>query len=102
MLQGAYQALEQAGKAGQVKLVGFDLDPVSYQMVKDGKIDALVIQDPFKMGYSGMNTVITKLEGGQVEEFQGLGTQVLDQRQRRRIRQRSAGHRQVSCPRRNA
>src|SRR3984885_4396631 len=34
VLQGAYQALEQAGKAGQVKLVGFDLDPVSYQMVK--------------------------------------------------------------------
>ena len=27
VLQGAYQALEQAGKAGEVKLVGFDLDP---------------------------------------------------------------------------
>src|SRR5690349_2292594 len=39
VLQGAYQALQNAGKAGQVKLVGFDLDPVSYQMVKDGKID---------------------------------------------------------------
>jgi ribose transport system substrate-binding protein len=77
VLQGAYQALEQAGKAGQVKLVGFDLDPVSYQMVKDGKIDALVIQDPFKMGYDGMNTVITKLEGGEVKEFQGLGTKLL-------------------------
>jgi len=77
VLQGAYQALEQAGKAGQVKLVGFDLDPVSYQMVKDGKIDALVVQDPFKMGYDGMNTVITKLEGGEVKEFQGLGTKLL-------------------------
>src|SRR5579863_846781 len=77
VLQGAYQALEQAGKAGQVKLVGFDLDPVSYQMVKDGKIDALVIQDPFKMGYDGMNTVTTKSEGGEVKEFQGLGTGLL-------------------------
>jgi len=77
VLQGAYQALEQAGKAGQVKLVGFDLDPVSYQMVKDGKIDALVVQDPFKMGYDGMNTVITKLQGGEVKEFQGLGTKLL-------------------------
>ena len=46
-------------------------------MVKDGKIDALVIQDPFKMGYEGMNTVITKLEGGQVNEFMGLGTKLL-------------------------
>jgi len=77
VLQGAYQALEQAGKVGQVKLVGFDLDPVSYQMVKDGKIDALVIQDPFKMGYEGMNTVITKLQGGQVNEFMGLDTKLL-------------------------
>ena len=77
VLQGAYQALEQAGKAGQVKLVGFDLDPVSYQMVKDGKIDALVVQDPFKMGYEGMNTVITKLQGGQVNEFLGLDTKLL-------------------------
>jgi len=77
VLQGAYQALEQAGKAGQVKLVGFDLDPVSYQMVKDGKIDALVIQDPFRMGYDGMNTVIAKLRGGEVKDFQGLGTRLL-------------------------
>ena len=33
VIQGAYQALEQAGKAGEVKLVGFDLDPVSFKMV---------------------------------------------------------------------
>jgi ribose transport system substrate-binding protein len=77
VLQGAYQALEQAGKAGQVKLVGFDLDPVSYQMVKDGKIDALVVQDPFKMGYEGMNLMVTKLNGGDVKDFIGLGTKLL-------------------------
>jgi ribose transport system substrate-binding protein len=77
VLQGAYQALEAAGKAGQVKLVGFDLDPVSWQMVKDGKIDALVVQDPFKMGYEGMNIVLTNLTGGQVPEFMGLGTKLL-------------------------
>ena len=46
-------------------------------MVKDGKIDALVIQDPFKMGYEGMNIVLTKLQGGEVKEFMGLGTKLL-------------------------
>ena len=65
------------GKVGQVKLVGFDLDPVSWQMVKDGKIDALVVQDPFKMGYEGMNIVLTNLTGGKVPEFMGLGTKLL-------------------------
>ncbi len=77
VLQGAYQALQQAGKAGQVKLVGFDLDPVSYQMVKDGKIDGLVVQDPYKMGYDGMNIMLTKLTGGNVKDFVGLGTRLL-------------------------
>src|SRR3712207_5035531 len=78
VLQGAYQALEQAGKAGQIHLVGFDLDPVSYQMVKDGKIDGLVIQDPWRMGYDGMNILLTHLTGGgEVEEFVGLGTRLL-------------------------
>jgi ribose transport system substrate-binding protein len=77
VLQGAYKALEQAGKAGQVKLVGFDLDPVSYQMVKDGKLDGLVVQDPFRMGYEGMNIIVTKLNGGDVKEFVGLGTKML-------------------------
>ena len=54
----------QAAKRTDVKLVSFDLDPVSYQMVKDGKILGLVVQDPFKMGYEGMNSMVTKLHGG--------------------------------------
>ena len=60
-----------------MKLVGFDLDPVSFQMVKDGKLDALVVQDPYKMGYDGMNIVLTKLTGGEVQKFVGLGTKLL-------------------------
>ncbi|MEQ1955636.1 substrate-binding domain-containing protein [Mesorhizobium yinganensis] len=77
VIQGAYQALEQAKKAGEVKLIGFDLDPVSYKMVQDGKIDALVVQDPYKMGYEGMNIVLTKLGGGEVPHDVGLGTKLL-------------------------
>ena len=77
VLQGAYQALEQAGKTGDVHLVGFDLDPVSFEMVKDGKFDALVVQDPYRMGYDGMNIILTKLTGGEVEKFVGLGTKLL-------------------------
>jgi ribose transport system substrate-binding protein len=61
--QGAAAALDAAGRT-DVKLVSFDLDPVSYQAVKDGKILALVVQDPFKMGYEGVNAMVTKLQGG--------------------------------------
>lgn len=77
VIQGAYAALDQAKKAGSVKLIGFDLDPVSFKMVQDGKIDALVVQDPYKMGYDGMNLVLTKLTGGEVPNHIGLGTKLL-------------------------
>jgi ribose transport system substrate-binding protein len=77
VIQGAYAALEQAHKQGSVKLIGFDLDPVSFKMVQDGKIDALVVQDPYKMGYDGMNLVLTKLTGGEVPHDVGLGTKLL-------------------------
>jgi ribose transport system substrate-binding protein len=61
--QGAFSALEATGKT-DVHLVSFDIDPVSYQMVKDGKILGLIVQDPFKMGYEGVNAMMIHLTGG--------------------------------------
>lgn len=77
VLQGAYAALEGAGRVGEVKLVGFDLDPVSWQMVRDGKIDALVVQDPYAMGFTGLNQVMAAITGAETQEFIGLDTKLL-------------------------
>nr|WP_289846694.1 substrate-binding domain-containing protein [Pacificibacter marinus] len=77
VLQGAYAALEGADRVGEVKLVGFDLDPVSWQMVRDGKIDALVVQDPYAMGFTGLNQVMAAITGAETQEFIGLDTKLL-------------------------
>jgi ribose transport system substrate-binding protein len=77
VLQGAYAALEGAGRVGEVKLVGFDLDPVSWQMVRDGKIDGLVVQDPYAMGFTGLNQVMAAITGAETQEFIGLDTKLL-------------------------
>lgn len=74
--QGAAAALEAAGRT-DVQLVSFDLDPVSFQMVKDGKILGLVVQDPFKMGYEGVNAMVTKLKGGTPVERMDIPTRLL-------------------------
>ena len=47
---GARAALEKAGKADQVLIVGFDGQPEGKQAIKDGKIYADPIQFPDKMG----------------------------------------------------
>ncbi|ODT22901.1 MAG: sugar ABC transporter substrate-binding protein [Kaistia sp. SCN 65-12] len=66
--QGAASALETLNKADSVKLVAFDLDPISYGMVKDGKLLGLVVQKPFEMGYAGMNNMVASLTGGEVQK----------------------------------
>lgn len=47
---GAWQALDQAGKSSQVKLVGFDGQLEGKQAIKEGKIFADPIQFPEQMG----------------------------------------------------
>jgi len=77
ILQGAYQVIDQSGRAGEIKLTAFDVDPISYKMVTDGKIDALVVQDPYKMGYDGVNSMIASLDGAAVEKNVDLHTRLL-------------------------
>jgi len=60
---GAALALKSRGLAGKVKLVAFDASGELVQDLKDGSIDALVAQDPFKMGYEAVKTLVDKLKG---------------------------------------
>jgi ribose transport system substrate-binding protein len=60
---GAAQALKSRGLAGKVKLIGFDASEGMIQDLKGGVFDALVVQDPFKMGYEAVRTLADKLSG---------------------------------------
>lgn len=63
---GAVQAIEAAGKAGAVKLVGFDAAEGELAALKRGTIQALIVQNPFAMGYEGVKAAIAALEGEDV------------------------------------
>lgn len=60
---GAAKVLENRGKAGQVKLVGFDAADAEIEYLKKGTVDALIVQDPFKMGYEGVKSLANLLRG---------------------------------------
>jgi ribose transport system substrate-binding protein len=47
----AAEALKKAGKLGQVKVVGFDVDERTLAAIEAGEIDATVMQDQYGMGY---------------------------------------------------
>ena len=52
------------------------VDDVSFTLER-GKILGLVVQDPFKMGYEGMNSMVTKLQGGKPVERMDIPTRIL-------------------------
>ena len=60
---GAVQAIKQKGLAGKVVLVGFDSSPNLIDDLKAGAIDSLVLQNPYKMGYEAVKTMVAKLNG---------------------------------------
>lgn len=60
---GAAQALKARGLAGKVKVVGFDVSEGLIQDLKAGVFSALVVQDPYKMGYEAVRTLADKLGG---------------------------------------
>jgi ribose transport system substrate-binding protein len=63
------KALQDRGLAkGKVKLVGFDAGSQSVKDLAGGDIHALVVQNPVKMGYLGVMTLVEHLQGKPVEK----------------------------------
>lgn len=74
---GAVQAIKQKGLAGKVVLVGFDSSPNLIEDLKAGAIDSLVLQNPFKMGYEGVKTLVSKLNGQEPPRIIDTGVKLL-------------------------
>ena len=60
---GAALAVKARGLSGKVKVVAFDASDNLVDDLKGGTIQAMVVQDPFKMGYETVKTLVEKLDG---------------------------------------
>lgn len=66
---GMLLALRAIGRAGgDVKFVGFDGGEQNVQGVESGDLQGIVIQDPFKMGYTAVKLMVQHLQGQSVEK----------------------------------
>jgi ribose transport system substrate-binding protein len=66
---GMTKALRDAGLGkGKVKMIGFDAGTLSIQDLKNGDVQALVVQNPLLMGYLGVATAVKHLRGEKVEK----------------------------------
>jgi ribose transport system substrate-binding protein len=63
---GMLLALRQLGLAGKLRFVGFDASPPLVEALKAGEIDALVVQNPRKMGYVAVESLAKLARGEKV------------------------------------
>jgi ribose transport system substrate-binding protein len=74
---GMLLALRQNNLAGKAKFVGFDSSAPLVEAVKKGEIQALVAQNPRKMGYEGVKTMVAHLDGKPVPPSIDSGVQLI-------------------------
>jgi ribose transport system substrate-binding protein len=60
---GTALAIKSRGLSGKIKFVAFDAAEGMIEDLKSGTIDALVAQDPFRIGYEAVKTLVDKLNG---------------------------------------
>lgn len=73
----AARAVTNRGAQGKVKIVGFDASPDLVQAVRDGTVDALIAQQPFRMGCEGVRTAVAALRHRPVERRVDTGVVVV-------------------------
>ena len=65
---GILRALRETGLAGKVRLVGFDSTDFLLDGLQKRDIDALVIQDPQKMGHLSIKAAVAAIQNDPVKE----------------------------------
>ncbi|HKH92999.1 MAG TPA: substrate-binding domain-containing protein [Gemmatimonadaceae bacterium] len=65
---GMLLALQDIGKAGKIRLVGFDASKSLLAAMKAKQLDGVAVQNPMKMGYLGVKTMVSHLRNQPVEK----------------------------------
>jgi ribose transport system substrate-binding protein len=76
------EAVRASGRQGEVKVIGFDEDPVTLRGIADSVVDATVVQQPYEFGYQSMKLLARYIEGDKsfipANELMIIPTKVID------------------------
>jgi ribose transport system substrate-binding protein len=74
---GIAQVVEQYKKTGQVYIIGFDTLPDTVNYIRNGTIQATVVQEPYQMGYEAVKLMIDLVEGRKVPSIVHTDTRIM-------------------------
>jgi ribose transport system substrate-binding protein len=71
---GAARAVRDAGRKGEVLVVGFDNAVEELAFLEEGIIQATVVQRPYNMGYLSVKAAVDKLKGREIDPLVDTGS----------------------------
>ncbi|TYP48729.1 ABC transporter substrate-binding protein [Thermosediminibacter litoriperuensis] len=74
---GVARGVKEKGVAGKVKVVGFDKSQDIINALNEGLIQATMVQNPYQMGFLGVQFAVDAIEGKSVEKKVDTGVKVI-------------------------
>ena len=74
---GMLLALQDIQRAGKVTFIGFDSSAAFTEALRNGQLSGIVVQNPMRMGYLGVQTMVAYLRGQKVEPLIDTGVQIV-------------------------
>lgn len=74
---GAARVVTESGKQDSIVAAAFDSDPQEVEALKTGALKALVVQDPYGMGYKGVDSVLKAIAGEKLPPYVDTGANVV-------------------------
>ena len=71
------RVLQDNGWAGKVHAIGFDASDNLIKGLRDGHLEGLIVQDPVRMGYLSVKTLVSHLKGEHVERRIDTGVRLI-------------------------
>ncbi|GHU83278.1 ABC transporter substrate-binding protein [Spirochaetia bacterium] len=74
---GIARALRETGKHSVISAAGYDSDPEEVAALADSVFNALIVQDPWALGYKGVEFIMASINGESVPEYFNPGVAVV-------------------------
>jgi ribose transport system substrate-binding protein len=74
---GAAQAVQRAGKVGSVAVFGWDAGPDTIAVLKQGLVNSLVVQNPYRMGYDSLIATVKAIRTGKYGKSEDTGAVIV-------------------------
>ncbi len=75
---GVSRAVAEQSLSNKIIVTAYDSDPEEVAAIKSGAIKAIMVQDPYGMGYKGVDSAVQAIEGATLPEYVDTGVVIVE------------------------